>query len=353
MFIGWGKRIDKIHVCEEWNRMHEIAAEEGVISIGYNRKLGKYSRLHQYLKLYYFVPVSALYSCPLAMTDGAVRLIEQLRKSKSASASFLYPSILDEAYSHMTSNNGKEFWTSGQWMTEKVGGSDIGNSETIAKFHSSTSADDKLYELHGYKYFTSATTANITFTLARVIDENGNFIKGSRGLSLFVLKLRNDKGELNHLIVHKLKDKLGTKTLPTAELELIGTRAYLVGNIGEGVRTIAHLFNITRIWTTFSSVGAMYHSLSLLRDYSKKRTAFGHYLNELPAHLASLSNLEVEYRGQLHLFLKVALLLGEDECEVRLFFLFLFAIQLITYIIIFIIAKRKSREIIKIVNANL
>jgi hypothetical protein len=57
--------------------------------------------------------------------------------------------------------------------------------------------------LYGYKYFTSATTADVTFTLAK--------IKGSDALSLFVVKLRDDSGMLNNMLVHRLKDKLGTR----------------------------------------------------------------------------------------------------------------------------------------------
>lgn len=66
-----------------------------------------------------------------------------------------------------------------------------------------TCNDMSRYALHGYKYFTSATTADVTFTLARV--------PGSSGLSLFVVKLRDEKGKLNKMLVHRLKDKLGTK----------------------------------------------------------------------------------------------------------------------------------------------
>ena len=65
-----------------------------------------------------------MYSCPLAMTgikkkiltkfsiDGATRLIEQLKLSKGVN----YHPFLDECFSHLNSNNPKEFWTSGQWM---------------------------------------------------------------------------------------------------------------------------------------------------------------------------------------------------------------------------------------------
>lgn len=65
---------------------------------------------------------------------------------------------------------------------------------------------------------------------------------------MFLVYVRNEAGELNNILVHKLKDKSGTKPLPTAELELRGTRALLIGEPGKGVRNISYLFNSTRIW---------------------------------------------------------------------------------------------------------
>jgi alkylation response protein AidB-like acyl-CoA dehydrogenase len=139
------------------------------------------------------------------MTDGACKLIETIKKSNKG----YLRKELQEAFDHITSTNPKEFWTSGQWMTERTGGSDLSNSETIAV---KEEGGDNIYRLTGYKFFTSATTSNLAFTLARVKDEKtGKVIEGSRGLSLFFLKLRNDKGELNNIVAHRLKDKLGVK----------------------------------------------------------------------------------------------------------------------------------------------
>eukprot|EP01126_Amoeba_proteus_P056114 TRINITY_DN7015_c0_g1_i1.p1 TRINITY_DN7015_c0_g1~~TRINITY_DN7015_c0_g1_i1.p1 ORF type:complete len:308 (-),score=58.81 TRINITY_DN7015_c0_g1_i1:94-1017(-) len=117
------------------------------------------------------------------------------------------------------------------------------------------------------------------------------------------------------MLVHRLKDKLGTRTLPTAEIELNSTVAELVGEVGKGVKTISHLFNITRIWTCISSASTMYRLLSLARDYASKRKAFGKPLSQLPVHVLSMARLEVEVRACLQLVVKLVLLLGEEECE--------------------------------------
>ena len=74
-------------------------------------------------KCYLFHPSSGMYMCPLSMTDGAATTI---------SASGMKPggTDLSTAFAKLTSRNPSEFWTSGQWMTERGGrlrlGSDVG-----------------------------------------------------------------------------------------------------------------------------------------------------------------------------------------------------------------------------------
>ena len=106
------------------------------------------------------------------------------------------------------------------------------------------------FELYGTKWFTSATTSQMAMTLARIEGAEA----GSRGLSLFYLELRDAKGQLQNIEVHRLKDKLGTKALPTAELTLKGTPAILVGGEGGGVKKISSLFNLTRIYNSVCSI---------------------------------------------------------------------------------------------------
>jgi putative acyl-CoA dehydrogenase len=298
-FDAWGNRIDQIKVSKGWKDLESVSAQEGMIATGYERKYGDFSRVYQFIKLYLFNPSSALFTCPLAMTDGAAKLIEVHGDEF----------LKKEIYSHIISRDPKLFWTSGQWMTEKTGGSDVGRSETIAKY------ENGVYKLYGTKWFTSATTSQIAFTLARIEDEKGNSIQGSRGLSLFFVKVHKDDGSLNNIEIHRLKDKLGTKALPTAELTLNGTEARLVGEIGKGVKNISALFNVTRIYNSNTSVAFIRRALALIKDYSKKRFAFGKYLIDHPLHIQTLSDLEIEFQSAFHTMFYTVSLLGKEECN--------------------------------------
>ncbi|XP_056457517.1 acyl-CoA dehydrogenase family member 11-like isoform X2 [Gadus chalcogrammus] len=201
-FDPWGRRVDHIVTSPAWQRMKELSAREGLVAIGYERSCGEWSRVHQVSKLFLYSPSSGLFTCPLAMTDGAAKVIQSLG----------VPPAVDSAYRRLTSRDPERFWTSGQWMTERRGGSDVAaGTETLAE-----PQPDGSYRLHGFKWFTSATDADMTLPLGRVVGRHGSTPPGSRGLSLFYAEVRRDpEGRLEGIEVQRLKDKLGTRQMPT------------------------------------------------------------------------------------------------------------------------------------------
>jgi alkylation response protein AidB-like acyl-CoA dehydrogenase len=296
-FDAWGNRIDKIVVSQGWLNLEKVAAEEGLVAIGYERKYGEYSRLYQFAKLYLYTPSSAIYTCPLAMTDGAARLIEVHGDD------FLKQHV----FPHLISRNPATFKTSGQWMTERTGGSDVSRSMTLAI------PNGDHYLLMGHKWFTSAITAHMAFTLASTeLPHEGGRIP----LSLFYLPIRDEDGKLNGIEIEALKDKLGTRALPTAQLRLTGARARLVGQKGKGVKTIATLFNITRIYNTISAVSYMRRAFALSKAYSRLRETFGRKLEQHPLHKKSLRDMEIAYQSNTLLALYLSRLLGKEECNI-------------------------------------
>ncbi|XP_060894061.1 acyl-CoA dehydrogenase family member 11-like [Labrus mixtus] len=301
-FDPWGRRVDHIVTSQAWKRMKDLSAEEGLVAIGYERSYREWSRVFQMSKLYIFSPSSGLYTCPLAMTDGAAKVIESIGDSW----------LVDEAYSRLTTRQPKRFWTSGQWMTERQGGSDVASGiETVA-----VSQTDGSYKLHGYKWFTSATDADMTLTLARTQDRTGATTPGSRGLSLFYAEVcRGEDGRLKGIEVQRLKDKLGTRQMPTAELLLDGLPAHKLSEEGRGVASIANMLTVTRIHNSVSAAAAMRRVVQLARDYATRRTAFGKLLKDHPLHMRTLARMEVETRGAFLLVMDVCRLLGREESK--------------------------------------
>jgi alkylation response protein AidB-like acyl-CoA dehydrogenase len=291
---AWGERVDRIEVSPLWKVAERLAAEHGVVATAYERAHGFHSRTHQAALAYLFTPSTDIYSCPLAMTDGAAQTL--LRSGNRA--------LIERVVPHLTSRVPEEFWTSGQWMTESTGGSDVGLSETIARRD-----EEGVWRLYGRKWFTSATTSEVALTLAR---PEGNASSG-QGLALFLVETRDEAGRLRNIQINRLKDKLGTRKVPTAELMLTGTPASLVMGDSDGVRNIAPMLNITRLWNGISACALMRRGLALARSYARRRFAFGAHLSEKPLHVDTLATLQAEMEAAFHLAFFVAELVGRDE----------------------------------------
>ncbi|MFT3693276.1 MAG: acyl-CoA dehydrogenase family protein [Kofleriaceae bacterium] len=289
----WGNRIDRIEVTQVWKEAQVLAAKHGMVAAGYESRFGHHNRTHQFSVVHLLGPSLDIYSCPLAMTDGAA---STLRASGNKDLIERYVPLL-------TSRDPQRMWTSGQWMTERTGGSDVSRTETVAK------QDGDTWRLYGTKWFTSATTSQMALALAR---PEGN-PEGSRGLALFLVELRDANGRLRNIQVNRLKDKLGTRKVPTAELTLDGAPAIMVGAANDGVRQITPMLSITRTWNAVSAVSAMRRGLALAKDYARRRSAFGALLVDKPLHADTLASLEAEYAAAFCLAFRSAAILGTLE----------------------------------------
>src|SRR5262249_12733169 len=154
-----------------WREAQGLAARLGMVAAGDEPRFGAHARTHQFAIVHVLGPSLDVYTCPLALTDGAAR---------TPFAGGSRP-LIDQCGPRPLSRDRARMWTSGQWMTERTGGSDVSHTETIAR------RDGDTWRLYGTKWFTSATTSEIALTLAR---PEGNR-DGSRGLALFLVELRD------------------------------------------------------------------------------------------------------------------------------------------------------------------
>ncbi len=289
----WGRRIDRIELTPLWREAATLAAQHGLVAAAYERRHGSGSRTHQFAMVYLLEPSMDVYSCPLAMTDGAARTLLDLGNA----------ALVERAVPRLTSRDPARAWTSGQWMTERTGGSDVSGTETLAR------KDGDGWRLHGTKWFSSATTAEMALALAR---PEGN-PSGSRGLALFYVETRHEDGTPNGVLVNRLKDKLGTRKLPTAELTLDGVWAVPVAGLADGVRNVVPMLEVTRTWNSVVAAAGMQRALHLARDYARRRVAFGAALAAKPLHRDTLAGLEAEREGAFLLAFRAATLLGRRE----------------------------------------
>ena len=232
------------------------------------------------------------------MTSGAGRLIgKQL-------GSLPYDHPFHELYRLITAR--QDNWISSQWMTERPGGSDVQTSETVAvhsPLPSRTGRYDSIeegdYLVSGFKFFSSATDCNMAFMLAKT---------KSGQLSLFVAPTKktimvNGKKQqvTNGIRIHRLKNKMGTKELPTAELVLENVRAHLIGLLDRGIATIALLLNVTRTHNFITALSCWRRGMAIAKNFAKARSTINQPLWTMPMHLRLLATMEVKHRGALEL----------------------------------------------------
>jgi acyl-CoA dehydrogenase len=299
---AWGHRVDAVGVTALWKEAARIACEHGVVATAYERTHGAFSRTHQFALAYLFDASTDVYTCPLAMTDGAARTL--LASGNRA--------LIDRAVPRLTSRDPAQAWTSGQWMTERTGGSDVGMTETVARavgVDGGRDGHDGRYRLYGTKWFASSALSEMALALARPEDNP----PGTRGLALFYVEVFNDAGRRDGIFVNRLKDKLGTRKVPTAEITLDGALATPVAGLTDGVRNIAPMLNVTRTWNAISAIAGMRRGLALARSYARRRSQFGAPLGDKPLHIETLAELQAEFEGAFHLTFRAIELLGREE----------------------------------------
>ncbi len=297
-FDPWGRRVDRIEVSPAWEALVAAQASAGLVAVAYDGALGPHRRTVQHALLHVYAPSSAVATCPLAMTDAAVRVL----------LDHAHPELRERVVPLLISRDPERAWTCGQWMTEREGGSDVGRTATVARLD-----DQGRWRLHGTKWFTSATTADCALALARPEGAAG----GSKGLGLFLVELVDPlTGESqlgSTILVNRLKDKLGTRALPTAELSLEGAVATPVGGIEAGLKRITGMLNVTRVHNGISAAAGMRRGVELAVAYARVREAFGHRLGDLPLHRETLAQLAVEAEAAFALVARAAELLGRAE----------------------------------------
>ena len=163
-------------------------------------------------------------------------------------------------------------WQGATWMTEAKGGSDLGSFvETVAR------PDGDRWLLTGEKYFTSNVGAELAIAAARPEGAPA----GIRGLELFLVPRKRDDGALNFR-VRRLKDKIGTRSVPTGEVELDGSAGFLLGERGQGTYLVLEALNVSRVCNSVGAVALTQRALQEAWSFAEGRVAFGKPVAEQP-----------------------------------------------------------------------
>jgi alkylation response protein AidB-like acyl-CoA dehydrogenase len=187
-----------------------------------------------------------------------------------------------------------------QMFTERTGGSDLGELETTA-----TPDGQGGWRLDGVKWFVSNVQAGAMIALAKVAGGPD----GTRGVAPFLVLRQRLDGTPNGIRIRRLKDKLGTRAVPSGEVELVGAEAFLLGPVPgaeagdagaegsarrpSGLAQMMRLTNGARLAIAMMGVGCARRALVEALCYTSAREAFGAALVDQPLVQRKLAELVV------------------------------------------------------------
>lgn len=240
------------------------------------------------------VPYTATYAMAylLAHADHGARCILSVTAGNALALSLFAPEPLRRRYlSPMLSTGEYPIATGGTFFTERQGGSDLGANTTTARL------ENDVWRLYGEKWFCSNAGADVALVTAH--QEGGP--PGVKGLSLYLMPRVLEDGSLNAYRIRRLKDKMGTVTVPTGEVELDGAVAYLVGGPGDGIRQAMESINYSRLSVAMGSLGLLHRAVLEARSHARQRTAFGRRVDEFPMIRETLLDLAAQHAAALAL----------------------------------------------------
>ncbi|HVO82525.1 MAG TPA: acyl-CoA dehydrogenase family protein [Terriglobales bacterium] len=257
MFDRLGDRVDEILYPPEYWRMLQHGYRSGVLWRAFEQE----SLLPAYLGIY----VTSFYdpglSCPYTVSLGTIAPLMKYGEPE-LQARFL-PRLLERQGTA---------WQGATWMTEIKGGSDLGaNVETVAR-----RAGDH-WRLTGDKYFASNAGAELAVVAARPEGAPQNV----RGLALYLVPRQRTNGQLNYFI-RRLKDKVATRSVPTGEIELRDSEAWLLGTVEQGIYLILEVLNTSRVANSMGSVALAQRAMADALSFAERRVAFGKPILEQP-----------------------------------------------------------------------
>ncbi len=287
---------DRFGRDEQWIEMHPAYREMERIAyqrFGIHRAAhaeGQFGRdrpwspLVKYALQYLFVQGEFGVMCPVSMTDSGWSLIE----------AFASDELREKLRPHVLADNLDDLWRCAHLMTEKGAGSDVGNLETRA-----VPQPDGTWRIHGDKWFCSNADAEVILLLARP----EGAAAGTRGLSMFYVPKWKADGARNDYRIMRLKDKLGTKDMPSGEIILDGAEAHLIGVEGNGIKQIMRTVNFSRLSHGVRAAAMMRRCWNEAKAAAQSRVVFGQTIIDLPLMRRQLMKILVPTEQALSAFL--------------------------------------------------
>lgn len=221
------------------------------------------------------------HNCPVACTAGILRVLRKFTDIPNRDRYF--EKLVDPCF--------ETNFTGAQFVTEVQGGSDVAQNAAVAE-----PAGDGTWRIFGEKWFCSNADADLILMTAR----HNPDIEGTRGLGLFLVAAVLEDGSRNHFTLRRLKEKIGTRTMASAEIDFHGAIAHPAGDLGTGFKTLMeNVLHLSRIYNTFAALGAGQRAFQIAESYARHRRAFGHPIVDYPLVRENLARIKAENTAML------------------------------------------------------
>ena len=205
------------------------------------------------------------HACPVACTAGAIKLIQKVGSADQKRR--LLPGLLSSDYDQRLH--------AAQFVTEVQGGSDVGANSCRAR------ADHRRkgwYRISGEKWFCSVADAELFVVSARVDGSPS----GTSGLGLFLVP-RHIDGKVNGFHLRKLKNKLGTRSMATGEIEFDLALGECIGDLNRGFKNlVAVVLDTSRVHNGIAACGLARRALAEGYAFAQHRRAFSNEIAKYP-----------------------------------------------------------------------
>ena len=284
-----GEVVNRIVANRWYNEQHEELYRRGIIGLPYTEQA---PHLLTFTMGYILAQADISLHCPVTLT-GAVAYVLGSHAPDAVRQRFLYDVVRMDGLAK----------TGGTWATEQHGGSDVGATTTAAV------AQGDHFALHGLKWFTSNANSGLAVATAR--PEGAS--PGSAGLGLYLVPSHLEDGRPNHYRIRRLKDKLGTKGLPTGEIDLLGAEAVEVAPPPEGFKLMMEALEYSRVHNAVGSAGMQRRALREALAWASARRAFGHALIDYPMVQDELLRMRVQFEAGALLAFEAAIAFDETQ----------------------------------------
>jgi acyl-CoA dehydrogenase len=284
-----GEVVNHIVVNRWYEEQHQELYRRGIIGLPYAEKA---PHLLTFAMGYLLSQADISLHCPVTLT-GAVAYVLSAHAPEAVRQRFLHDVVRMDGFAK----------TGGTWATELHGGSDLGATTTVAI------PLGNHYVLQGLKWFSSNANSGLAVATARPEGAPA----GSAGLGVYLVPSHLENGRPNHYRIRRLKDKLGTKGLPTGEIDLLGAEAIEIAEPPEGLKLMMEALEYSRVHNAVGSAGMQRRALREALAWARTRRAFGHVLSDYPMVQDELLRMRVQFEAGALLSFEAAIAFDETQ----------------------------------------